>query len=645
MLKKGASWLLLLSLLCSCFWILPASAEPASDADAAAQGYQAKYTASDGMVKYFRFDAVDSNQRSTMPADVPEGGTVELIADVTIGFELLLNGSYTIDGKGHTLTGAFRTDGSGADITIRDLNVVLTTLGAGNNYLYQLNAGNACVFEDCTFTVTGTPVFAVIIPRGELTMRNCGFIYTSEGAQPVFLPESDNQAVLENTAFDLSGAPNATMGLVAGAGNRYYNSWTKALNAASEGGTVTLLDNITVTGTDDRLIVSKAITLDGNGKTVSGSTGSYLVRFDATGTMKNLTVLQTGAAAAMQVNAGATATVEHSVIRCTTTSDIGTIVVQGGGKLILDNGAQVISEGSAANGTQSVGVRMNQAGSELVVNEGASITTVGNSFKANITNESKITINGGTVTTDRHMWEAAGDNRCTLIITGGTFVSNHAADALICVFGSKDQTVRLLGGNFTAPKIIDTEGALAELGGTVVHNGEVIFNEPMADDIENPNVDIRLPDGNAATLGNSGIRFETRVEKAWLDAMTEAGVTVATGTLIAAKASVEAAGAFTAEALEAAGKTYLDIANEGWYNVDAEDDFYQFYGTMVNLQESSLTGELSGIGYVTLTVPGLGSFTFYGDELTGIVRDLAADVTAQDDAQTAVLNFFRGIAD
>ncbi len=475
MLKKGASWLLLLSLLCSCFWILPASAEPASDDEAAAQGYQAKYTTADGMVVYAGF--------------------------------------------------------------------------------------------------------------------------------------------------------------------------SEAVAAVPEGGTVTLLDNITVTGTNDadRLIVNRPITLDGNGKTVSGSTGSYLVRFDATGTMKNLTILQTGAAAAMQVNAGATATVEHSVIRCTATTPYGTVVLNG--MLILDNGAQVISEGSAADGTQSVGVRMNTTDSELVVNEGASITTVGNSFKANITNTSVITINGGTITTSRHMWEAAGDNRCTLIINGGTFVSNHATDALICVFGSKDQTVRLLGGNFTAPKIIDTEGALAELGGTVVHNGEVIFNEPMADDIENPNVDIRLPNGNAATLGNSGIRFETRVEKAWLDAMTEAGVTVATGTLIAAKASVEAAGAFTAEALEAAGKNYLDIANEGWYNADAEDDFYQFYGTMVNLQESSLTGELAGIGYVTLTVPGLGSFTYYGDELTGTVRDLAADITAQDDAQTAVLNFFRGSAD
>ena len=478
MLKKGASWLLLLSLLCSCFWILPASAEPASDNEAAAQGYQAQYT-----------DA---------------GGTV------------------------------------------------------------------------------------------------------------------------------------------------VYASFSEAVAAVPEGGTVTLLSNITVTGTTDadRLIVNRPVTVDGNGKTVSGNTGSYLVRFDATGTMKNLTVLQTGAAAAMQVNAGAAATVENSVIRCTATTPYGTVIVNGGGKLILDNGAQVISEGSAADGTQSVGVRMNQAGSELVVNEGAAVTTVGNSFKANIENESKITINGGTVTTNRHMWEAAGDNRCTLVINGGTFVSNHATDAMICVYGSKDQTVRLLGGNFTAPKIIDTKNALVELGGTIVHNGTVLFSEPVAGEITNPSVDIRLPGGNAATLGNSGIRFETRVEKAWLDAMAAAGATVTTGTLIASKAAVEAAGAFTMDALDASGGAYLNVKNEGWYNADAEDDFYQFFGTMVNLQESSLTGELVGIGYVRLQYKdSLGSFYFYGDELTGIVRELAADVTAQDDAQTAVLNFFRGIAD
>lgn len=645
MLKKSTAWMLLISLLCSCFLILPISAEPASDAEAVAQGYEAKYETADGTVRYFRFgDNLDGNGRATVPADVPAGGTVELIADVTIAYELLLNGNYTIEGNGYTLTGAFRSDSGTADVTVRELNVVLA-LGGKIAYLYQINAGNTCVFEDCTFAVTGTPAYGLIIPRGSLTMRNCSFTYTSDGAKPVFLPETDSQAVLENTTFDLSEAPNATMGLVAGTGSRYYNSWTKALESTPEGGTVTLLDNVTVTGTDDRLIVDKSITLDGAGKTVSGNTESYLVRIDATGTIKNLNILQTGAAAALQVNAGATATVENSLIRCTATTPYGTVVVNG--KIVLNSGAQVISEGNAADGTQSVGFRMNTAESELTVNEGAVITTVGNSFKANITNTSVIIINGGTVTTDRHMWEAAGNNRCTLVINGGTFISKHATDALICVFGSKDQTVRLNGGNFTAPKIIDTENALAEIGGTVVHNGVVIFSEPVADEIENPNVDIRLPDGNAATVGNSGIRFETRIEKEWLDAMTDAGVTVATGTLIAAKASVDAAGTFTAEALESAGKTYLVVENQGWYNTDTADGdgYYRYFGSMVNLTEASLTGELAGIGYVTLTVEGLGSFTFYGNQLNGIVRDLAAGMTAQDDAQTAVLNFFQGIAD
>ena len=100
-------------------------------------------------------------------------------------------------------------------------------------------------------------------------------------------------------------------------------------------------------------------------------------------------------------------------------------------------------------------------------------------------------------------------------------------------------------------------------------------------------------------------------------------------------------------ALEAAGKNWLIVENEGWYNADtaAEDGYYRFFGSMVNLTNASLTGELSGIGYMTVTIEGLGSFTYYGSELSGVVSDLAAGMTAQDDAQAGVLDFFRGSAD
>ena len=650
MLKKCTSWLLLVSLLSACFLIFPVSAVPADDAEAAAQGYHAKYETADGTVKYFAFDALSPTNRNSLPADVPAGGTVTLIANVTIGFELLLNSTLTLDGNGYSLYGAIRTDSTGADVTVKNLNVVLDLAErTSNRNLYQINAGNTCVFENCTFTVNGNPEFGLIILRGNLTMKDCTFTWTADGNKPVFFDDANGQAVLEGTEFDLSGAPDATLGIstgyVAEVNGRGYTSFAGAMAAAAAGDTVTLLDNIPVSSTQ---YITKSVTLDGNGKTISGNTDTYLVRVDDNVkdvVITGLTIRQNGGAAALQINPGASLTLRDSLIHTPVTTPYGAVIVNGA--LVLDSGAQVLAEGSAEDSSQSSGVRMHNANATLTVNEGAVITTTGNTFKANAANQSVITINGGTITTSRRMWEAAEDNRCTLVINGGTFVSKHDSEALICVFGSKDQTIRLLGGSFTAPKIIDTENALTQLGGTITFNGQVIFTEPVEGDLENPTVDIRLPGGNAATLGNSGIRFETRIDKELLDALEAAGATVATGTLIAAKASVDAAGAFTTEALEAAGKNWLIVENEGWYNADtaAEDGYYRFFGSMVNLTDASLTGELAGIGYMTVTIEGLGSFTYYGNELSGVVRDLAAGMTAQDDAQAAILDFFRGSAD
>lgn len=127
--------------------------------------------------------------------------------------------------------------------------------------------------------------------------------------------------------------------------------------------------------------------------------------------------------------------------------------------------------------------------------------------------------------------------------------------------------------------------------------------------------------------------------------MLAAGVTVVkTGTLVAPKAFVDAAGAFTPEALAAADKLYLDIVNDGWYNGSSDDDFYFYYGNMVKLSAASISGELAGIGYMVVTVEGLGTFTVYGTQQSGIVSVIAAGMTGTDAAQNEILEFFRGSA-
>ena len=655
MLKKTISWLLILALLCSCCMLSVFATEPTSDEEAKTQGYHFKVTASDGTVTYGKFNetVAADGARDGAFANVASGSTITLLTNATIERELHLNGVYTIDGAGKTLNTRLRSDSGSANVTVKNVtfDVTLTT---SNGYFYQLNANNKCVFENCTFDIKGEPGAAVFVQRGDLTISDSTFTYTTSSSKPVFHQDDQlKEAKLLNTTFNLDNATDAKIGLPVGVNGTYYRFLKNAMDNAKAGNTIYLLeDYASTTNERDRLYIDKQVTVDGNGHTVFANYPGYAVRVnnDVKGVViRNLNIIQDGKGAAFQVNANATATVEKSTIQCTETTSAGTVIVSG--TLILGNGAKVISDGAAGNGTESVGVRMHAANSELIVNDGAEITTVGNTFKANVADvaPTTITINGGKITTSRHMWEA---NKAgyTLTITGGTFVGKHATEALICLYGTKTPTVNLLGGTFTAAKLLDTTDAVSSLGGTITLNGKVIFRGPTPEEFRNTEASIYMPSGNVATKNNSGVQFTTKIDKNWYDAISAMeGVTInSMGTLIVPKSYVDAAnGVFTKEAIEAAGKQCkVDIVNSGWYNAEtaAADGFYFYAGVLVKLSAATVSGELVGIGYVTVTVEGLGTFTIYGNQLNAKVSELAASWKANDDAQQAVLNFFRGNA-
>lgn len=657
MLKKTISWLLILALLCSCCMLSVFATEPTSDEEAKAQGYHFKVTASDGTVTYGKFDKGDTNQDTTLdPANMAKGSTVTLLTDVTLNKRVYLRNEVTIEGNGHTISGAsWRADDIdtskgylAAKVTFRNVNFSMAMTGGYFGCFMQSKAGNTIVFDRCNIVVSGTPGAAVFVQRGEMTFTNSTFKYTSEGDKPVFFNgnEAGNGATVINTTFDLTNAPNAMVGLGGGVNNRYYTRFADAMSAAKEGDTVTLFADYKAGKNDyERFIISKNVIFDGNGHTVSLNTDSYALRFDSTAEVRNLNIVQTGAGAAMQVNAGATATVRDSSVKCTVTTPYGTVIVNG--KLILESGAKVISEGAATNGTESVGFRMHSPNAELIVNDGAEITTVGNTFKANAATPTTITINGGKITTARWMWESI-DAGNTLTIKGGTFISKSQSD-LINTYGSTKPTINLLGGTYTVKKII-AENMVDTIGGTITLNGKVIFRGPTPEEFKNTEASIYMPSGNVATKNNSGVQFTTKVDKNWYDAISATeGVTInSMGTLIVPKSYVDAAnGVFTREAIEAAGKQCkVDIVNSGWYNAEtaAADGFYFYAGVIVKLSAATVSGELVGIGYVTVTVEGLGTFTIYGNQLNAKVSELAASWKANDDAQQAVLNFFRGNA-
>lgn len=578
MLKKTISWLLILALLCSCCMLSVFATEPTSDEEAKTQGYHFKVTASDGTVTYGKFNetVAADGARDGAFANVASGSTITLLTNATIERELHLNGVYTIDGAGKTLNTRLRSDSGSANVTVKNVtfDVTLTT---SNGYFYQLNANNKCVFENCTFDIKGEPGAGLFVQRGDLTIADSSFTYTTSSSKPVFFQEDAlKEAKLPNTTFNLDNATNAKIGLPAGVNGTYYRYLKNAMDNAKAGNTIYLLEDYASTANDrDRLYIDKQVTVDGNGHTVTANYPGYAVRVNDNikgVVIRNLNIVQNGEGAALQMNAGSSATIEKSVIQCTGKTD-RVMVMRG--SLVLGSGTKVLG-GDTEKNLVANGFRMDNSDANMTIQSGVEINVSGK------------------------LYEVEG-------------------------------TVKVNGGSFTV-------------------GGKVLFREPTAAEFQNTEASIYMPSGNVATKNNSGIQFTTKVDKNWYDAITAMeGVTInSMGTLIVPKSYVDAAnGVFTKEAIEAAGKQCkVDIVNSGWYNAEtaAADGFYFYAGVIVKLSAATVSGELVGIGYVTVTVEGLGTFTIYGNQLHAKVSDLAASWNANDEAQQNVLNFFRGNA-
>ncbi len=578
MLKKTISWLLILALLCSCCMLSVFATEPTSDEEAKTQGYHFKVTASDGTVTYGKFNetVAADGARDGAFANVASGSTITLLTNATIERELHLNGVYTIDGAGKTLNTRLRSDSGSANVTVKNVtfDVTLTT---SNGYFYQLNANNKCVFENCTFDIKGEPGAGLFVQRGDLTIADSSFTYTTSSSKPVFFQEDAlKEAKLPNTTFNLDNATNAKIGLPAGVNGTYYRYLKNAMDNAKAGNTIYLLEDYASTANDrDRLYIDKQVTVDGNGHTVTANYPGYAVRVNDNikgVVIRNLNIVQNGEGAALQMNAGSSATIEKSVIQCTGKTD-RVMVMRG--SLVLGSGTKVLG-GDTEKNLVANGFRMDNSDANMTIQSGVEINVSG--------------------------------------------------------------------------KLYEVEGTLKVNGGSFTVGGKVLFREPTAAEFQNTEASIYMPSGNVATKNNSGVQFTTKVDKNWYDAVSATeGVTInSMGTLIVPKSYVDAAnGVFTKEAIEAAGKQCkVDIVNSGWYNAEtaAADGFYFYAGVLVKLSAATVSGELVGIGYVTVTVEGLGTFTIYGNQLNAKVSELAASWSANDDAQQAVLNFFRGNA-
>ena len=299
------------------------------------------------------------------------GDTIELLADVSASEVILIGKSITINGNGHTITSSatriFRITTGNVKVTMNDLNMVNNAVRVGTNDIRGVSidtgfTGIELTLNNCTVDFTDASAtdwsYAVNVVGGSNhTITINGGIY--EGANVINLWGNGHKVTIENAkltsiyginelyvgsivrvenalekvtlknntfngdhAVVISYKEGASVAVLVEennidntkkytvkVGTSYYYSLAEALAAAQAGDTVTLLADVTAS---EIITIDKAITLDGNGCTLTSTAGRAINASGANGvTIKNLTIVCSGERAINVIQNATNVTIEN----------------------------------------------------------------------------------------------------------------------------------------------------------------------------------------------------------------------------------------------------------------------------------------------------------------------------------------------
>ena len=344
--------------------------------------------------------------------------------------------------------------------------------------------------EDATLTLKGGE-----FPNGFVVANTTANTFLAEGY--AFYDKDGNKITVADDAKIIDGYVQVKEHFVASVtdkdGNELegspYKTFAEAVTAAkgSEGSTVTLLDDITLTET--AIISSGKFILDLNGKNLINENGRVLYIYEEA----DLTIKDSGE--------GGTVETKHMYTKCIDNSgkltvESGIIKGDGGidnyGVLYFNDGTvETDNYGAIANYSDSTvyvynGVLKSSSGSAAVENDGTLYVYDGE-IKG-ITNSNTVYISGGTI--DRDDYAALNLLGGTLEVTGGSFTGGEWT---VCY--TEGATLILKGGEFPNGFVIDEATANAFLAEDYYYkdaNGKLI---DVADDAKIINGYVKVSKG------------------------------------------------------------------------------------------------------------------------------------------------------
>ena len=282
---------------------------------------------------------------------------------------------------------------------------------------------------------------------------------------------------IENVVITTSnGETPKVTDVAASIGNLVYADLVSAINAATDGETITLLRDVTANIT---VPADKNITLDLNGKVLTGALNEQGI--NVLDTIKvdggSLTVKDSTAGQPV-VDAGMNVTYQSGAVKNiapTVKPYTQAISVVNGGKLVLENGT-IYSE-------DSDGIYVSGEGSSLTMN-GGYVYSNDNGYGIGGNVKATLNIHGGVVVADDNAAVGGngslGQGDTTFNITGGTMIGHMSDTArangyIACgVYHPQAGTLNISGGTIYADRGVGVEmrgGTLNMTGGSVIATG------------------------------------------------------------------------------------------------------------------------------------------------------------------------------
>ena len=423
------------------------------------------------------------------------GQTVTLIADVnTPETTYVVSKDLTIDLNGKTVTGygydgVFQIDGANANVLIKNGNVVaVEKTGSEGKYAMavwacaencEVTLEDLTVTQDITHTddkqmdMIYTSKGTIIINSGSFTSGtpawtlNCKDAAFKDGSAKIIVnggtftgfDPCNNAAEGKGTSFvaegvgvdyDENGSFTAKAGMVAqildASGNsvKAYTSLADAIAAAEAGQTVKLLDDVTE---NIEIATAKDFTLDLNGHTINGGTGTAKATIMNCGTVKITDSSTDKTGTIKRDDNGTVGETSYYVIRNIGTMTIEqAIVTNNSGYKKTNPSGSMVGSSLICNGDDDLGGTLNISGGKI---EQKNFIAIKNGALG------KLNVTGGTISSDH----SAIQNWFDATITGGEINGQLWTDAYI-VNESVGHTT--IGGSakYTGEIVMDIYGSV-----------------------------------------------------------------------------------------------------------------------------------------------------------------------------------------